>query len=326
MPLPPRAVIDCGTNTFHLAIAAADDPSNLLFSQRIPVRIGEGGFRTASIRSDRLARALDALRTLKETCWNFGVEDIHVVATSAIRDAGNRDAFLLAARERIGLEVTVLSGLDEARLIQLGVEPTCPPLPPDGFSASMTMDIGGGSVEFVVWSQPSDAPREFFSCDIGVGRLQDFGSPPDPLGTAGAAKFEAFLTAALAPVTAAIEAAQPVRLVGSSGSFETFADLLDCSLSDRTIARELPREPFHALAARLRTVPLEERLAMPGMAPDRAPFIALSAMLVEVVLDRLPPPATLWASPAALREGVLRAVARQGGLAAYLQSPHPTSS
>jgi len=73
-------------------------------------------------------------------------------------------------------------------------------------------------------------------------------------------------------------------------------------------------------------VPLEERLAMPGMAPDRAPFIALSAMLVEVVLDRLPPPATLWVSPAALREGVLRAVARQGGLATYLQSPHPTSS
>lgn len=323
MPTPPRAVIDCGTNTFHLTIVDGQNPAAHIFSQRIPVRIGEGGFRTQIIRSERLARALDALRTLRETCWNYGVEHIEVVATSAVRDASNRDAFLTAARDHTGLNITVLSGLDEARLIQAGVEPTCPPDDPGPW---LTMDIGGGSVELVVWSADASLERAHFSCDIGVGRLQDFGAPPDPLGAQGAAKFRAYLDGALAGVTAAIETSPPLRLVGSSGSFETFADCLGIPLTDRTTARPLPRQAFAELSSRLQSVDRAERLAIPGMAPDRAPFIALSAMLVDNLLSRLPAEAELWASPAALREGVLWAGAGEGGLATYLQSTHPFAS
>lgn len=318
MPAPPRAVIDCGTNTFHLTIADGHHPAAHIFSQRIPVRIGEGGFRTQIIRSERLARALDALGTLQETCWNYGVEDITVVATSAVRDASNRDAFLSAARDQTGLNIHVLSGLDEARLIQAGVEPTCLADDPGPW---LTMDIGGGSVELVVWSSDPAFERAHFSCDIGVGRLQDFGTPPDPLGSAGVSKFRAYLDSALAGATAAINASTPMRLVGSSGSFETFADCLGLPLTDRTTARPLPRQAFAELANRLQSVDLSDRLAIPGMAPDRAPFIALSAMLVDTLLARLPAEAELWASPAALREGVLRAGADGGGLATYLQRP-----
>jgi exopolyphosphatase/guanosine-5'-triphosphate,3'-diphosphate pyrophosphatase len=322
MPAPPRAVIDCGTNTFHLGIVDGNNPAIQVFSQRIPVRIGEGGFRTQIIRSERLARALDALKTLQETCWNYGVEDISVVATSAVRDASNRDAFLTAAREMTGLQVVVLSGLDEARLIQAGVEPTCPT---EEHGPWLTMDIGGGSVELVVWSSDPDFKRSHFSCDIGVGRLQDFGTPPDPLGASGAAKFRAYLEGALGAVTAVIAATPPMRLVGSSGSFETFADCLGLPLTDRTQAIRLPRKEFSELSTRLQSVDLSERLTLRGMAPDRAPFIALSAMLVDTMLAHLPADATVWASPAALREGVVRAGAEEGGLAAFLQSPHHTA-
>jgi exopolyphosphatase/guanosine-5'-triphosphate,3'-diphosphate pyrophosphatase len=309
----PRAVIDCGTNTFHLAIA--DESGIPVFSQRIPVRVGEGGFRTGRIRSERLARALDAVNVLWETCRNYGVDDIDIVATSAIRDASNRREFTDTVATRTGHVVTVLSGPEEAALIQAGVAPTCPDLP----GPWLTMDIGGGSVEFILWNL-GDSPEQRFSVDAGVGRLQDFGHPPDPLGTAGASKFDGFLDSTLRSVHEALAAHPPGHLVGSAGSFETFAACLGTPFGDRATASvALDRTAFDDLATRLIEGDLAARLAIPGMAPDRAPFIGLSAMLVRHTLNWLPAGARLWASPAALREGVLR-VGREMGLATYLQS------
>lgn len=309
----PRAVIDCGTNTFHLAIVDGD--GSPVFSQRVPVRVGEGGFRTARIRSERLARALDAINILWETCRNYGVDDIDIVATSAIRDATNRHEFTDAVATRTGHAVTVLSGPQEAALIQAGVAPTCPTIS----GPSLTMDIGGGSVEFILWNL-IDSPDLRFSLDVGVGRLQDFGNPPDPLGAAGAAKFNGFLQSTFQPVAAALEVHRPEHLVGSAGSFETFTACLGTPFEDR--ANEsvlLDRAAFDELADRLMGGDLSARLEIPGMAPDRAPFIGLSAMLVRHTLNLLPAGARLWASPAALREGVLR-VGKEMGLATYLQS------
>lgn len=313
MPPSSRAVIDCGTNTFHLTIV--DEAGTPVFSQRIAVRVGEGGFRTGRLRSERLARALDAVNVLWEACRNYGVDDIDIVATSAIRDASNRSEFTAAVAARTGHEVTVLSGPQEAALIQAGVATTCPDLP----GPWLTMDIGGGSVEFVLWNLGA-APDLHFSVDVGVGRLQDFGTPPDPLGAAGTAKFDGFLDSTLRSVHAALAAHPPDHLVGSAGSFETFAACLGAPFDDRaTGSVPLDRAAFDDLATRLIEGDLATRLAIPGMAPDRAPFIALSAMLVRHTLNHLPAGAQLWASPVALREGVLR-VGREMGLATYLQT------
>ncbi|MGB1075782.1 MAG: hypothetical protein ACPGYK_06290 [Flavobacteriales bacterium] len=315
--MPSRAVIDCGTNTFHLSIAQSDEALTPVFSQRIPVRVGQGGFRAKSIRVERMARALDAIQTLKETCWNYEVEDIVLVGTSAIRDAQNREELIEAAKRLTGLEMRVLSGWEEAYLIQLGVESTCPDQPE---SPWLTMDIGGGSVELILWSTQTDFVRSAWSLDLGVSRLADLGSPPDPLMEQGVAKFDAFLEAALSPIIDSLSTSRPGRLVGASGSFETFAELLGRTFDSSAHALKLDRVHFHELARTLLATDLRGRLGMKGMAPDRAPFIPLSVLLVEAVLDRMPSEAELWVSPAALREGVLRAEMREGGLATYLQS------
>ena len=137
-----------------------------------------------------------------------------------MRDAKNGQDFVAQTKELTGFDINVISGQHEARLIQEGialnfenpVEETC-----------MTMDIGGGSVEFIVWN--GDGIQWAQSFDVGVARLHMLMNWGDPLGEEGLAKMQPYLNDVLTPLSAAMDALKPSKLVGASGSFDTLADL-----------------------------------------------------------------------------------------------------
>ena len=142
---------------------------------------GKGGVAKQQILPDRMARGLDALMSMRENLRNYRVEEVHVVATSAMRDAKNGADFCAQAKELAGLDIQVISGPHEARLIQEGV--TLNFTPPEG-TTCLTMDIGGGSVEFIVWNAEGIQWAQSF--DAGVARLAMLMQMPDPMEAAGA--------------------------------------------------------------------------------------------------------------------------------------------
>ena len=172
----------------------------------------------------------------------------------------------------------------------------------DALERVLIMDIGGGSVEFVV-AERTDAgtwqSKAALSLDAGVARLEEFGKPTDPLEEAGEERYRAFLDNVMEPLEAVLAEHQPTALVGSSGSFDTFAEAVNGSHADvpylqRRDLEPIDRQALQRLHRRLLTEPHEQRLKIPGMAPARAKMIPLSSMLLMHVLgndphgDRLP--------------------------------------
>ena len=224
------AVIDCGTNTFNLRIVDVGAEAGWIpvfghgFRQARPRR---GGQRGHPCRPH--GPRLDALVSMKEAIRNYRVEEVHVMATSAMRDAKNGQEFVTQTKDLTGFDINVISGQHEARLIQEGiamnfespVEETC-----------MTMDIGGGSVEFIVWNDKGIQWAQSF--DVGVARLHMLMNWGDPLGEEGLAKMQPYLDDVLTPLSAAMAALKPSMLVGASGSFDTLADLVGHAHATRT--------------------------------------------------------------------------------------------
>ena len=136
------AVIDCGTNTFNLRVDFNEKLGPGRWKDvclRLPVKLGKGGVGKGIILPERIARGLDAIGVMKEAIFNYGAEDVHIIATSALRDASNRKEFTEEVEKLYGYRVNVISGAAEAELIQAGLELTFIPTR----RKVLTMDIGG---------------------------------------------------------------------------------------------------------------------------------------------------------------------------------------
>jgi exopolyphosphatase/guanosine-5'-triphosphate,3'-diphosphate pyrophosphatase len=312
------AVIDCGTNTFNLRIVDVGSSAGWIpvFGLRVPVKLGQGGVARGVIRPDRMARGLDALVSMKEAIRNYRVDEIYVLATSAMRDAKNGHEFVAQTKSLTGFDIQVISGQHEARLIQegIGLNFKTPP-----GQMCLTMDIGGGSVEFILWDEHGIQWAQSF--DAGVARLHMLMNLSDPLGREGLAKMRPYFDDVLAPLGAAMEALKPTLLVGASGSFDTIADLVGTRTRterpDHAQTPEphpepdpIPMDKWQEVFAQLVDEDVHFRANMPGMDPARIELMPYSAALIQWVIDQGTIQSMCRASYA-LREGVLSRVEQQ---------------
>ena len=311
------AVIDCGTNTFNLRIVDVGSSAGWIpvFKQRVPVKLGQGGVAKGIITADRMARGLDALAAMKEATRNYAVDEVYVMATSAIRGAKNGHDFVAKTKALTGFDIQVISGQHEARLIQEGITLNFP----DGVDEMcLTMDIGGGSVEFILWNDEGIQWAQSF--DTGVARLHMLMNLDDPIGPHGVEKMQPFFDDVMAPLSAAIEALQPTLLVGASGSFDTVAAMMGTrTRRSRPDHAQTPEahpmtdptslEAWPDLFARLTTQNAHSRAAMPGMDPARVDLMPYSAALIRWVLHH-GCIREMCRAPYALREGVLSRIER----------------
>jgi exopolyphosphatase/guanosine-5'-triphosphate,3'-diphosphate pyrophosphatase len=296
------AVIDCGTNAFHLLLAAPlpEGGFRTLAREQVYVYLAEEGIRTLGDAPFR--RGIETLRRFRETIDRHGPARVKAVGTAALRTASNGQEFLETAQQEAGIEIEAISGDEEARLICHGVRLAVPleerPM--------LIMDIGGGSVEYIV----ADRERMLWaqSLPIGVSVLFQTFQQNDPLTPEEIHRATAHLEAALAPVAEAARVFAPVALIGASGTFDVLERLLAPAPGASTWS-ELPVEGVRrAIDTLMRSTP-EERAAMPEVPPVRAQPIALAMVLIEVSL-RLSGCERVLYSQYALQHGLLGEIAR----------------
>ena len=311
------AVIDCGTNTFNLRIVEflkdvepGHRPWRKLFSLRLPVRIGEGGIGKGIIQPDRIAKGLDAIGVMREAIHNYLTEEVYVIATSALRDASNSFDFTNEVFNRYGYKVMIISGSTEAELIHEGSALTY--TPEDGTNV-MTLDIGGGSTECILWNNKEIIWTKSF--DVGVARMKELFKMSGHFGEDAYEKMAPYLDDKLNPLLTVLKNVKPSVLVGSSGSFDAFYYLTKQGSSTPTKkiksqkksfhkADSIDIDRFHDVSKVIVCNSLNERLDMKGMPPDRADLIPYAAAIVLWV-DRNTNLKYFYRSKYAIREGVL---------------------
>lgn len=327
--MPQRyAVIDLGTNTFHLLIAELDgNKMHQLYAEKIGVRLGKPDHEVASDQPQRLSgisagviaptaieRAMAAMHSFVAKMAEFGLSPSSVQAfgTSAMRNAQNGQAVAQRIQDETGIAVSIIDGEREADLIYNGVRHSyaLPPIP------SLIMDIGGGSVEFIIANADGALWQQSF--EVGGQRLMDLFMQQDPIGPGQVAALEAWLEKNLQALWQAADLYQPDTLIGSAGTFETLADMCFFKLQSEhhpfedSSWEELPLSTVYILAQELSYLNKAERLAVPGMIELRADMSVVAMLMLRYVLQRLGLK-RLLASVYALKEGVFFQLADQLG-------------
>lgn len=303
------AVIDMGTNTFHLLLVELNNSGfKTIYKEKIPVKLGKGGINQNNLAEDAQKRAFHTLKHFKNLIDGENISQVFAFATSAVRNAENGLSFVQKVREDIGISIQVISGEEEAQMIYEGI---CLSGSLNG-QMELMMDIGGGSVEFIIGTSHEVLWKRSF--EIGGQRLLELFHYHDPILPEEVERLDAYLENKLQPLIEAIDQYKPTGLVGASGTFDTltdiyYASLLQCKLTGQHVF-ELPIEEFWKIHQLLLTKNKEERLQIPGMIPMRVDMIVVASSLIEFIL-RYIPVRSITCSHYALKEGAISRVLKQ---------------
>lgn len=301
-------IVDCGTNTFNLLVAALNsDGYEILHASKIPVRIGKGGLNQGHILPEAEERAMEALRKHKQTAQTYGAETMHIFATSALRNAANGKDIALRARQELGLDIHIISGLEEAALIYRGV---CSSGALSSKNA-LIMDIGGGSCEFIYGNAGGFSFAQSF--EIGVSRLVDRFTLSDPALPGETEAIATYLNQTLEPLYQAVKADDPLILVGSSGTFDTFKDMYLALHPGSNAGKpylDLPSAEFARMYTQITGSTLAQRLQIPGMAAFRAEMMVASVVAVNTIMEHYDFP-LIRTCAYSMKEGILQQVWEQ---------------
>jgi exopolyphosphatase / guanosine-5'-triphosphate,3'-diphosphate pyrophosphatase len=299
------AVIDMGTNTFHLLVAEQSAAGfTPILNLKQGVRIGQGGISKGLLADDALLRAEACLSTFQDAAKAEGVSPnaIKAFATSAVRSASNGRAFVNRIKQRLNLNIDIVDGDMEAAYIFRGVWASGALEGTQG--SSLVIDIGGGSVEYIlgdakgniVWKQ---------SFEIGGQRLVDSYMQQDPISQKQAHRLQTDLREILAPLQVACLTHKPQLLIGASGTFDTLRVLEFPHEAQTEIPawRALSLEKTLFATHHLMRLSRAQRLAIPGVSELRADMIVVALLLLEVTL-KLSRAMALRQSSWALKEGV----------------------
>ena len=273
------AVVDLGTNSTRLLVADVEDGTLREVERRLTItRLGEGVDAGRALLPAAMARVEDCLAGYRRTIEELGAERTLAFGTSAVRDAGNGDAFLAGVESSFGLPTRLLSGEEEALLTFRGVaaERTL-----DGLT--LVVDLGGGSTEVVLGSAEGVAFRA--SLDLGCVRLTERFFARDP---PGACDVEALVVSVRSLLRELPDDPLPARGIGVAGTVTTLATLhlgLEEEDPERVHGHLLPHAWIAVEALRLAATPVAELRRRPGIVPERAPVIAAGALALAQILD-----------------------------------------
>ncbi len=297
------AIIDLGTNTFHLLIAEKREGAiTVLYNGNLAVKLGQGGINEGIIQLDALRRAIDALATFKTIIDQYEASSIFAFGTSALRNAKNVVDVISTIKEKTGIDITVVSGNREAELIFLGVQSAMEL----GVEKSLVMDIGGGSVEFII----GNAKEVFWkkSVDIGGQRLLEKFQLSDPITDAEILTLNRYFDNTLGSLHEALRGHCPTTLIGASGSFDTLSDIYciryGIKINELDTETPLTLRGFYEVAEDLLMKNRSDRLLTPGMIDMRVDMIVVACCMVRYILENYPFQ-IIRVSRYALKEGCL---------------------
>lgn len=296
------AILDFGTNTFNLLIAERKERSfNILHSSKQPAKLGKGGIQSNRIAPDAFERGFVAIQNHMETIALYDVDEVRAFATSAIRNAANGEKFTEEVYRKFGFRVRVISGEREAELIYKGVRQAVSL----NESHVMILDIGGGSIEFIICNIDGITWKHSF--ELGMARLMELFTLSDPITSEEIRALESYFMEKLAPLLEVVKKVKPHTLIGASGSFDTFHALICHRMrmeADPFHGREISLKKYKKLHRLLIRSTAEQRRAMPGMEPVRVEMIVAASIFVSFVI-RACQIKHLHHSEFALKEGVI---------------------
>lgn len=308
------AAIDVGTNSVHMVVADVDAAGfTVLASEKEVVRLGEGSNGLDHLTMSAIDRGVSAVRRMKQIADAHGAR-VRAVATSAVREADNRDEFIRAVRQATGVKVEVISGAEEARLIHLGVSRSLD----IRRGAVLAIDIGGGSTEFSL--AVNGKTRIAQSLKLGAVRMTDAYLEGGEVSDAALKKLRNKVRSTLAPLAHDISRAGFDRVIVSSGTTETVARMVAAA---RGGASPMTFNGFRFDERELRDVidlvtscrSTRERAELDGLDAKRADIIVAGAVILGEIASMTGADEFEY-SDFALREGVLIDTAQRWGVMA----------
>ena len=312
------ALMDIGTNSIRLLIVRINpnQSTNVLIQLKQTVRLGEGEFADHVLQPEAIERAVSVSQQFASLIRSYGADDIIAVATAATREAKNQQKFVQRLQEAAQLDVRVVSGQEEARLIYLGVS--------SGFhledKQAFFIDIGGGSTEVILGTQHQY--RYLNSLRLGAIRLSaQF--PAGAHGVVSPGKYNRILRYVQRHAVHTLREMRAHDLdlaIGSSGTIENLADVAARRFAKRRLQRDdmLTAAHLREVVNMLGAMPLKERRRVPGLNPERADIVMGGAAILEGFMQALDIPA-IRISDRGLREGLLMDYLLRHGHAPTLQ-------
>lgn len=291
-----KAIIDLGTNTFNLLIATVSSTDfSIIEADRIAVSIGRGGINKGFITDEAIERALTALIQFKAACDKHQVDSIRAIGTSAIRDANNKREFCERVLKHTNINIEVIEGEKEAELIYKGVKWSY-----DFIEPAVIMDIGGGSTEFIFANKSGVLDQ--ISLNIGVARIADLQEFSDPLTPEEVGIIENWLEQ---QAGAYFENKTCAKLIGASGSFETFYELLNqLDFPSEIVTYDLPFNDLLQLLTNLIYSTEKDRKNNRWIATIRKKMVPIAAVKVNWIIQKLSIK-EVCVSSCSLKEGAL---------------------
>lgn len=292
------AAIDVGSNSVHMIVAQidADGGVSTLWRMKEMVGLGRISFPSKKLSAEAIERAVTTLGRFKQAALQRGAEEIVAVATSAIREAVNGGDVIDRIRRELKLYVKVVSAKDEAKLIYYGVRHGVDL----GHKPNLIIDIGGGSVEFIVGD--SAAAQLLESRKLGAARMTATFVHTDPIDKADRKALVANFDKELGPLIAQIKKLAPARVIGTSGTLENLARL--CGGVDSAGSPTIDAKSMAKVTKALIASDSAVRETMPKLDAHRKEQIVAAAMLVEYLVEKLDIK-KIHMCGTALREGIL---------------------
>lgn len=302
------AIIDLGTNTFHLLLAhRSQGQHKTIHQEKVPVKIGLGGINNNIITEAAITRSIATMRNFKLILNLHKIDKVYAFGTSALRNAINGKEVAAQIKTETGISIDIISGDEEANYIYQGVRTAVNMTEP-----SLIVDIGGGSVEFIIGNNDTIFWKQSF--EIGAQRLLERFQKHDPILVSEIEDIRSFLKFSLPSLAAAIEKYKPKVLVGSSGTFDTLSEI-HCIRNGQEYlptASETPLsfKSFHDIKSELITKNRVERLQIRGMIEMRVDMIVVACCLIDYLLGSYKDFQSLRVSSYSLKEGVLATLSK----------------
>ena len=306
------AIIDMGTNTFHLLIAGIRKGTyDIFYRDHEPVKIGRNGINNGIITPDACQRAMAAMRRFKKSIDENRVSTVLAFGTSAMRNAQNGMELATEITRDTGIPVQIISGDKEAELIFEGIKAALDL----GEGNNLIVDIGAGSVEFIIANASRLSWKKSF--EIGGQRLLEKFHKHDPITPAEIGALDTHFELSLPPLIEALKTFDPKVLVGSSGTFDTLSDIYclrkGMQLIDRPPETPFSMGAFFTIYDELIHKDRDARMKIEGMIEMRVDMIVVACCLIRFILEKHCFE-DIRVSSYSLKEGVLSTLVKRSNL------------
>lgn len=297
-------IIDLGTNTFNILIAEIVDnrPFKNLLNTESAVMLGKESINEGYISDKAFERAFDVLKYYKQLIDEFKCDKIIAFGTSAIRSASNANDFINKVNSELDINIETISGEQEAEYIYHGVKQSM------SFTDEnyLILDIGGGSNEFIIANKNEFLWKHSFP--LGAARLLERFSPEDPISEQTTEAIYSYLTIELNLLSEVLAKYQVTKLVGSSGAFDSYANIIHHKKTSFPLSKSIPSshislDEFNTLYNQIINSTRKNRLLIPGLDDIRVDTIVMAIIITNFTI-KLANVNEILHSAYSLKEGV----------------------